>query len=91
MDSRDVLIGQLKLMADRIVEEGKRIPGEPLVMEYDNGGGQTGVRENPFYPAYEKLLTSYTRTLAAAKDIAGDADAEVINLESIRSKFKVAK
>lgn len=91
MDSRDVLIGQLRLMADRIIEEGKHIPDEPLVMEYDNGGGQTGVRENPFYPAYEKLLTSYTRTMAAVKDIAGENDTEVISLDSIRSKFRVAK
>ena len=79
-------------MADRLIEEGKRIPDEPLVIEYDNGGGQSGIRENPFYPAYEKLLTSYSKTLSAVKSMAGNDDAaEVSNLDSLRSRFKVAK
>jgi hypothetical protein len=92
MKDIDVLKKQLRLMADRLIEEGKRIPDEPLVIEYDNGGGQSGIRENPFYPAYEKLLTSYSKTLAAVKSMAGSDDAaEVSNLDSLRSRFKVAK
>ena len=92
MKDTDVLKKQLRLMADRLIEEGKRIPDEPLVIEYDNGGGQSGIRENPFYPAYEKLLTSYSKTLAAVKSMAGSDDAaEVSNLDSLRSRFKVAK
>ena len=63
---------------------------EPLVMEYDNGGGQSGIRENPYYPAYEKLLASYTKALATLK-VMGGQEAEISSLESIRSKFKVAK
>ena len=79
-------------MADRLIEEGKRIPDEPLVIEYDNGGGQSGIRENPFYPAYEKLLTSYSKTLTAVKSMAGsDDEAEVSSLDTLRSRFKVAK
>ena len=49
------------------------------------------MRENPFYPAYEKLLASYTKTLASLKDMGGEQDAEVKNLDAIRSMFKVAK
>ena len=79
-------------MADRLIEEGKRIPDEPLVIEYDNGGGQSGIRENPFYTAYEKLLASYSKTLTAVKAMAGNDDtAEVSSLDSLRSRFKVAK
>lgn len=90
MSDREILIKQLKMMAVRIAEEGERIESEPLVMEYDNGGGQSGVRENPFYPAYEKLLASYTKTLAAVKGMGGTSE-EVGSLESLRNKFKVAK
>ena len=90
MTDREILVKQLNMMAARIIEEGKRIESEPLVMEYDNGGGQSGVRENPFYPAYEKLLTSYTKTLAVVKDIGGGST-EISSLDSLRNKFKVAK
>lgn len=90
MTDREILIKQLNMMAVRIMEEGKYIESEPLVMEYDNGGGQSGVRENPFYPAYEKLLASYTKTLTAVKNMGG-ASEEVSSLDSLRNKFKVAK
>ena len=92
MKDIDVLKKQLRLMADRLIEDGKRIPDEPLVIEYDNGGGQSGIRENPFYPAYEKLLTSYSKTLAAVKSMADSDDAaEISSLDTLRSRFKVAK
>lgn len=86
----EVLKEQLRLMAERIMEEGARMPEEDLVIAFDNGGGQTGIRENPYYPAYEKLLASYTKTLDAVKNIAGE-DTEVRNLEDLRSRFRVAK
>lgn len=38
---------------------------EPFVVEYDNGGGQIGTKENPEWTAYEKLLKSYHATLRA--------------------------
>jgi len=90
-NEKTVLRDQLELMSKRIQEEGKRIEIEPLVMEYDNGGGQSGVRENPFYPAYEKLLAAYTKALTVYKDIAGNDTENIQSLESIRARFKVAK
>lgn len=92
MKDIDVLKKQLRLIAERLIEEGERIPNEPLVIEYDNGGGQSGIRENPFYPAYEKLLMGYSKTLKAAQELkGGQSDAELSSLESIRNRFKVAK
>lgn len=91
MDSQKILTEQLKLMADRLVEEGERMSTEPLVVEYDNGGGQSGIRENPYYPAYEKLFKSFLSGLAAVKAEAGANSAEVVSLEALRSKIKVAK
>ena len=61
------------------------------LVSYDNGGGQSGVRENPYYPAYEKLLASYTKSLATLKDLIGDnAPAQTAALEDLRNKFKLA-
>ena len=88
---KKILIEQLKHMAYRLLEEGKKIDTEPLIIDYDNGGGQSGVRENPFYPAYEKLITTYTKTLTVAKDLIGEENTEIKNLDSLRAKFKVAK
>lgn len=82
-------MSQLEHMAQRLLTEGEKIPTESLVVEYDNGGGQTGTRENPFYPAYEKLLASFVKTLAAVQ-ASGEANPkEVSNLDELRKKFKV--
>ena len=90
-DDKKIIKEQLRHLADRILIEGKRMDSEDLIIEYDNGGGQAGVRENPYYPAYEKLLSSYVKTLMAAKDLCGSGDEEVRSLDNIRSRFKVAK
>ena len=87
-----VLVNQLQNMSKKLKKVGKQMAEEELIVEYDNGGGQKGVRENPYYPAYEKLLASYTKTFLAVKDMIGEQVlTEVTSLDDIRSKFKVAK
>lgn len=88
---RKLLQDQLELMASKILTEGERLADEPMTIEYDHGGGQSGIRENPFFPAYEKLMSCYTKTLATLKSMAGADDAEVTNLSDLRARFKVAK
>ena len=90
MKESEVLKKQLQLISERILVEGARMPSESLIIDYDNGGGQCGVRENPYYPAYEKLLSSYIKALETVKN-AGGEDAEVERLDALRSRFKVAK
>lgn len=42
------------------LEEARFDIGEDgLTVEYDNGGGQSGIRENPAFKAYEALWKSY--------------------------------
>jgi len=88
-DNIDILIEQLDLIADRLVEEGKKIQTEELVVEYDNGGGQTGTRENPFYPAYEKLLASFLKAFTVVQGNKDTSPAEVSALDELRKKIKV--
>lgn len=79
-------------MGERLLLEGERMAEEELIIGYDNGGGQSGVRENPYYPAYEKLLGSYAKAIATMKDVFGDqSETETQNLEALRARFKVAK
>lgn len=88
---KKLLQDQLELMAAKILTEGERLADEPMTVEYDHGGGQSGVRENPFFPAYEKLMSCYTKTLAALKSMTGTEDTEITNLSDLRARFKVAK
>ena len=50
-------------MAAKLEESRKQMEHEPLVVPYDNGGGQKGIRENPHYTAFEKLMATYIRSL----------------------------
>lgn len=43
----------------KLCEAKDQMADEPIMVEYDNGGGQTGVRENPIFKAYESLWKSY--------------------------------
>lgn len=89
MESRKTLKEQANVMADKLKEAAKRLPDEKLIIEYDNGGGQKGTRENPFFPAYEKLLAAYTKTVAALEQLGEGAPEVETNLDSIRARFKV--
>ena len=50
-------------MSDKLKKARKEMAKEPLVVPYDNGGGQSGIRENPHFTAYEKLMGTYTKSL----------------------------
>lgn len=56
-------------MASKLSESRKALKGEPLVIAYDNGGGQSGIRENPRFTAYEHLLTAYNKSLRQLTEI----------------------
>lgn len=56
-------------MADKLKESRKAMAKEPLVIDYDNGGGQKGIRENPHYVAFEHLMTTYTKSLKQLTEI----------------------
>ena len=46
-------------MRVRLDEARKQMEDCRLVVEYDNGGGQRGLRENPSFKAYEALWKSF--------------------------------
>lgn len=46
----------------------KLIKDQGVVIEYDNGGGQNGVRENPAFKGYNALLKSYRSCLADIRE-----------------------
>lgn len=56
-------------MAAKLEESRKALKEQPLVIEYDNGGGQKGIRENPHFVAYEHLLSAYNKSLRQLTEI----------------------
>jgi len=56
-------------MAEKLRESRKTLKKESLVIEYDNGGGQKGIRENPHFTAYEHLQTAYSKALRQLTEI----------------------
>lgn len=73
------------------------IAGSNIVIPYDNGGGQNGIRENPAFKGYEALWKSYMAGLekileelpeeerASAAEV---ADAPKTVLELVRERHK---
>lgn len=42
---------------------------QQLIVAYNNGGGQSGVRKNPIYEAYNQLMANYRKSLAQLTDL----------------------
>lgn len=43
--------------------------GTQLIVAYNNGGGQQGIRKNPIYEAYNQLMANYRKSLAQLTDL----------------------
>lgn len=80
------------------LEQAKKLIGDAdVIIEYDNGGGQTGIRENPAIKAYEALWKSYLSGInsitsaipeAKADDLVNEADKPSNVLSIVRAKRK---
>lgn len=59
------LAEEIVLLQDKLEEIKPAFEAEPITEEYDNGGGQTGTRENPTHAAYQKMLRSWMNAMGA--------------------------
>lgn len=84
----------IKVKLDIAREE---IQEESITVEYDNGGNQKGIRENPKYKGYKSLWASYMGGMSAIlnllpEDKAKEEKKKAIEtktmLEIVRSKHK---
>lgn len=53
------VIENVAFMRIKLDDAREKIAESSVVIPYDNGGGQTGIRENPLYKGYESLWKSY--------------------------------
>lgn len=69
------VIENVAFMKAKLDEQRKIVEGEEAVVEYDNGGGQKGIRENPFFKSYEALWTAYMKGMDRIMNSIPDAKA----------------
>ena len=62
------LIQNTAWMKVKLEEAREAIKTSNVVIPYDNGGGQTGLRENPLFKGYESLFNSYMSGLRGILD-----------------------
>lgn len=91
----DPVIDNVAWMKVKLEDTREEIKDAPVTIEYDNGGGQTGVRENPMFKGYESLWRSYVSGLGKIMDALPDeSDVDLMDtehnpktvLEMVRSK-----
>ena len=89
-------VSWMKVKLDQTRDE---IWEDDIVIEYNNGGGQSGIKENPTYKAYEalwknymagmtKILESLPPEVAKEEEEAEKEQAPVTVLDMIRTKHK---
>ena len=58
------VIENVAWMRGKLEDPREVIKGSQVAIAYDNGGGQTGIRENPAYKGYEALWRAYMLGIA---------------------------
>lgn len=96
-DLRQMLAPVVDLLAWQRVtleETVKKLSGENIVIEYDNGGGQTGTRQNPLFKSVMDLWRGYLAGIdkliqALPKEAQAEARAQAVTpLEIVRGMKK---
>ena len=77
----EAVIDNLAWMRVKMDDTREAIQDEPVAIEYDNGGGQTGIRENPAYKGYEALWRSYVAGIGKIIDAVPDISADIVDTE----------
>ena len=65
MDLQDqikTLEEQSQFQAKKLAEEKDYLANQHVIIKYDNGGGQKGVRRNPMFDGYHALMATYLKT-----------------------------
>lgn len=65
------LAENVEFMGSKLVETRKALEHEQVVIPYDNGGGQTGIRKNPAFEMYNTLLASYRKSIEQLISVTG--------------------
>lgn len=62
------LVEQVVWLEQKLDSAREEVGNQPMVVAYDNGGGQVGTRKNPAYETMMKLTSTYNATIRALVD-----------------------
>ena len=65
-------------MKVKLDDAREAIKNSNIVISYDNGGAQKGIRENPLFKGYESLWRSYMAGMAKLLESLPQADVETV-------------
>lgn len=63
------MLHNIAFLKVKLDEARKELLYESIFTEYDNGGGQSGLREHPGFSAYNKLFTTFQRGIKQLCDL----------------------
>ena len=78
------LLHNLAWQKVKLDEARHDLMGESLFIEYDNGGGQKGLREHPGFAAYNRLFTTFQRGMKQLTDL---MDYEADEVDELKAYF----
>ena len=91
----ETVIQNVEWMEEKLTDSMELIADSSVAIPYDNGGGQSGIRENPLFKGYESLFKSYMSGLCKIleclpNEIAAQVEQEKPKsvLELVRDKHK---
>lgn len=88
----DALEAHIDFMRAKLQQTAKALQGQNVVVPYDNGGGQCGIREHPAFAAYEKLLKEYRASVRDHDALTGSdgmTKREGSSLDALRNVVRV--
>lgn len=95
MKAFEPIIENVALMKIKLDELRTEIAGEDFMVEYDNGGGQKGIRENPKFKRYESFFKTFMLGMGKIIDelpdeiaVSGAASVDIFQPKSILDQIK---
>lgn len=83
---REAMIGNVSWMKIKLDDARDAIKTSNIVISYDNGGGQKGIRENPLFKGYENLWRSYMNGMNSILNALPESAADIKAKESEKPK-----
>lgn len=82
------VIDNVALMKVKLDQLRVEIADEDFMVEYDNGGGQKGIRENPKFKRYESFFKTFMIGMSKIIDELPDeiSDSGKVNIEGFQPK-----
>ena len=90
--SPETLMKAILSLQKKLEDNADQFQREPLRVWVENSNGVEVPKPNPFVQEYRSMVRDFSAALKAYKDITNEKDdVQVSSLDSIRSKFRVAK